>query len=111
MPDKIIISDKKKIGAINTKSLDMVSSDINFIEEQPVPSDAIVSGSTWKYVNKNGSPDKRFKDNRQLPICIYGRLSLKSPEGLNILLQCSNVRTLVEFSDLFNQLNDNINTN
>ena len=26
---------------------------------------------TWKYVNKKGDPDKRFKDNRKIPIVLY----------------------------------------
>lgn len=32
---------------------------------------------TWKFVNKKGGPDKRFKDNKKLPIVEYGEVVFK----------------------------------
>ena len=52
---------------------------------------------TWKYVNKNGGPDKRFKDNRQLPIMHYAELTLSSAHGLRFLVQFSNPRLAEPF--------------
>jgi hypothetical protein len=40
-------------------------------------------------VNKKGGPDKRFKDNRELPIVLYEDVHLSSATGLNELLQVS----------------------
>ena len=53
------------------------------------PRDAVVVGQTWKHPNKNGGPDRRFANNRQLPICLYESIYLRSPNGLNELLQVS----------------------
>lgn len=61
-----------------------------FIESEAVPKDTQIVGQTWKYVNKSGGPDRRFRDNRQLPICLYGRLELSSASGLNTVLMYSN---------------------
>lgn len=61
-----------------------------FIEEEAVPKDAEVVGRTWKYVNKSGGPDRRFKNNRELPICLYGEIELRSESGLNTVLMFSN---------------------
>lgn len=61
-----------------------------FIESSPVPKDARVVDHTWQYVNKSGGPDKRFKNNRQLPVCLYGELKLQSPTGLNTIIMFSN---------------------
>lgn len=36
--------------------------------------DTKVVDHTWKYVNKKGGPDKRFKDNKKLPIVQYGEV-------------------------------------
>jgi hypothetical protein len=69
--------------------LRIIASPSRFIEEQGVPSDATVVGQTWKYVNKKGGPDKRFKGNRQLPIALYEEIHLTSPTGLNEVLQVS----------------------
>ena len=40
-------------------------------------------------MNKNGGPDRRFKNNRQLPVLMYGRLELSSPFGLHWILDTS----------------------
>lgn len=58
-------------------------SPVSFIEEEAVPSDAIVTGQTWKKANKDGSPDKRFANNYQLPVVRYGSLRFSSKTGLN----------------------------
>ena len=60
-----------------------------FVEEVTPPRDAMVVDHTWKYVNKSGGPDRRFKDNRELPICLYDEISLSSHSGLNERVQIS----------------------
>lgn len=70
--------------------------------EDKVPRDAKIVDYTWKYVNKDGSPDKRFKDNRKLPICLYGSIHLLSGEGLDIELRCSNPEITFEFAKQVN---------
>ncbi|MFJ9775202.1 hypothetical protein ACIRVF_28805 [Kitasatospora sp. NPDC101157] len=57
--------------------------------EQLFPKDSQQVGATWKYVNVKGGPDKRFKNNPQLPVMLYGRLGFASASGLNILGDCS----------------------
>ncbi|GAA4966012.1 hypothetical protein HD597_007004 [Nonomuraea thailandensis] len=52
------------------------------------------SDSTWRYVNVKGGPDRRFKNNARLPILLYGRLTLRSHSGLNLVWDASQV-TLV----------------
>jgi len=38
---------------------------VTCIEDGEVPSDALVVGKTWDKVNKDGTPDGRFRDNRE----------------------------------------------
>jgi hypothetical protein len=38
-------------------------------------------------VNKSGGPDKRFKDNRQRPICLYEEIRLRITSGLDEAFQ------------------------
>lgn len=61
----------------------------NFVEDGGVPKDSTKVGTTWKYVNKSGGPDKRYKDNKQLPILQYGELTLSSPSGFHFVWQTS----------------------
>ena len=67
-----------------------------FVETDSVPKDAKVVRQTWLKVNKNGTPDKRFKNNRQVPVCEYGMVLVKSNTGLHIELMCSNSETVSE---------------
>ena len=90
LPDKLFIIQKSKVGALNYSDIQTSAYTTQFIESEKVPKDASVIGKTWKYVNKSGGPDKRFKDNRELPICRYGEIELKSTSGLNTILMFSN---------------------
>ncbi len=90
LPDKLFIKQKRKLGALNYHDIITNSHTTRFIEDGPVPKDARVVGRTWKYVNKTGGPDKRFRDNRELPICQYGEIELMSASGLNTVLMFSN---------------------
>jgi hypothetical protein len=53
-----------------------------FIETDPIPSDSEIVGQTWAKVNKDGSPDKRFSNNYQIPIVKYGEMTFKSNTGM-----------------------------
>lgn len=78
-----LVDSYKKFGLIDIRELEFGFHGQRFVEEESVPKDAIVVGNTWVKVNKNGTPDKRFKDNHQIPICQYGEISLTSETGLN----------------------------
>lgn len=90
LPDKLFIMQGNKIGALSYSDITSKVHSTRFIESEAVPRDSQVVGQTWKYVNKSGGPDKRFSDNRQLPICLYGELELSSTSGLNTVIMFSN---------------------
>jgi hypothetical protein len=87
-PDRLLVYDSSGVGAISYEDLQVQAGQTRFVETEYV-SDATKVGSTWRFVNKNGGPDRRFNNNRQLPIMLYGELSLRSRSGLNEWFQCS----------------------
>lgn len=97
-PDMILISDGKKFGAINYENVTASIAQSNFIEEGVVPSDAVILRYTWKHPNKNGGPDRRFSNNRQIPVCQYETLHLTSHNGLNEMFEFSRVGIAFSFS-------------
>jgi hypothetical protein len=105
-PDRIFVVTGRTIAAVQYGDLQLRASSTQFIEEQTLPSDAIVVGRTWRYVNKSGGPDRRFKDNPELPIVRYGELSLTTASGLNERLQFSRHGTTVEFCRFARELID-----
>jgi hypothetical protein len=88
-PDRLLVYDTSGVGAVSYAELNINIGQTRFVEDSSVPSDAKQVGSTWRYVNRNGGPDRRFNNNRQLPILLYGEMSLTSSSGLNELLQYS----------------------
>ena len=100
LPDKVFIVRKQNVGTIDYNDFQISVSRVRFVEEEALPKDAQVIGQTWKYVNTNGTPDRRFKDNKQLPICLYGQVFLRSASGLNVEMQISNVQNAVDFAEL-----------
>lgn len=67
---------------VDLRDLETEVSTTAFHEEEGVPSDSMVIGSTWAKTNKDGSPDRRFRENYQIPICRYGRIGFRSESGL-----------------------------
>jgi hypothetical protein len=66
-----------------------------FIEGSP-PRDAKVVGHTWQFMNKSGGPDRRYTQNRQLAVCEYGQIELRSPD-LRVTFQVSSLSTAQSF--------------
>ncbi len=74
---------------------------VRFTETGPVPGDSTIIDRTWTKVNKNGTPDKRFKSNYQIPIVRYGELRLKTASGLHEEYECSNYEATEAFGLAF----------
>lgn len=89
LPDKLLIMQGRKIGALDYKDVHARAGYSTFIESDRVPGDAKIIDWTWKYVNKNGSPDQRFSNNPRLPVCKYGKITLNSAAGLNTIIMFS----------------------
>ncbi len=100
LPDKVFFVRKRKVGMIDYSDFRISVSSVRFVETDPVSKDAQVVGQTWQYVNKNGTPDQRFKNNKQIPVCLYGQVFLRSSSGLNVELQISNVQNARDFAEL-----------
>ena len=88
MPDGILVYDNTGVGFVEYAKITVQADTTRFIEERP-SSDASIIDYTWKYPNKKGGPDKRFKDNYEIPVCLYGELRITSSTGLNLYLMSS----------------------
>ncbi|HEV2412496.1 MAG TPA: DUF4236 domain-containing protein [Candidatus Saccharimonadales bacterium] len=69
-----------------------------FIESEGVPKDTVVVGQTWYKTNKDGTKDKRFNGNYQIPIVQYGELLFESAKGLQEFYMFSNIKAFASFS-------------
>lgn len=90
LPDRVLVRDGHHYADVAYRDLRSVATLQRFIEDGAVPSDSQVLGHTWQYVNVKGGPDRRFKNNRQLPILQYGRLTLSGEGGYSAIFDFSN---------------------
>lgn len=104
MPSKISTA----FALIDFRDLNFEHHDQRFIEEDGVPSDSQIADQTWRYVNKNGSPDRRFSNNYQIPIVRYCEINFKTKKGLNESYQISNAETGQVFANAFEKYSESL---
>ena len=86
---------------IDLREIDLAFNGLQFVEDETVPPDSQVIGRTWAKVNKDGSPDLRFKMNYQIPICHYGRMVFTTAAGIEEEYQFSNANLANNFAVAF----------
>lgn len=89
LPDVLMVFDRNRVGAVEYQYLSVRVSPTRSIEHMPPPLNSKQVGVTWKYVKKDGGPDRRFRDNHQVRIMEYYEISVSSPSGLNEVFQAS----------------------
>lgn len=73
-----------------------------FLEEKTtIPIDTQIVDYTWHKVNKDGSPDKRFVGNFQIPVVEYGAFEFGTNSGLREIYYISNVQLAENFANEF----------
>lgn len=97
----IVSSSKHEFALIGIKEFELSFSTHRFLEEQKIPTDTKIIDKTWAKVNKNGTPDKRFKGNYEIPIVKYGGIDIKSKSGLNESYSFSNFEKSEAFAKTF----------
>jgi hypothetical protein len=88
-PDRVLVYDGSRVGAAGYADIQISWTSVRFQEDGSVPSDAKVVGSTWRYVNKSGGPDRRFSNNSEIPIVLYEEVHITSNSGLSEVVQLS----------------------
>lgn len=83
-----MVYDNKGVGFVEYDDVQINTSTTRFIEEHP-PCDAKIVDKTWLHPNKKGGPDRRFNDNREIPVCLYGELEIKSNSGMDVYFHTS----------------------
>lgn len=84
LPDALLINKNGVNKAIDYKDLQVDLRSENFLEEERV-ADATFIEKTYLHTNKDGSPDKRYKDNPEINLVEYGILEMKNKD-INLVI-------------------------
>lgn len=104
LPDRVIVRHGNQYADLPYAAVTAHMRPQRFIESDAPPTDAQCVGTTWQYANKSGGPDRRFKNNRQLPIMLYGRLTLTTPQGLLMVWDFSRPDVAASLADALNRM-------
>lgn len=93
----LVPSSKRNFALVDIRDLSLSVEMIRFHERKQIPQDTEVVGKTWARTNNDGSPDRRFKNNHEIPICLYALISFRSSTGICEDYLVSSPRSATEF--------------
>ncbi|MGV8880474.1 MAG: hypothetical protein ACOH2A_15760 [Sphingobacteriaceae bacterium] len=104
----IMYSNRINFAIIGLDEISFNQSYVRFTETGSVPKDSVIIDETWAKVNKNGTPDKRFKGNYRIPVVKYGEITLTTDLGLNEEYEFSNYEFTEDFGKAFKEYQSTI---
>lgn len=104
----IMYSNQTNFAIVGLDEINLNHSYVRFTETANVPSDSKIIDTTWLKVNKDGSPDRRFNGNRQVPVVKYGEITIKTDLGINEEYEFSNYEFTEEFGKAFKEYQNTI---
>lgn len=107
VPDGILVYDSKGVAYVDYQNLKISYDTIRFADEYP-PSDANIIYNTWQYTNKGGGPDRRFKNNKEIPVCKYGELKIEIGNKLLLYIMTSLEDAPKEFQETMNKIQTDV---
>lgn len=100
----ILSASPSQFEVIEYGDISLIYSSIRFNEPGRYPTDAEKIGTTWEYVNKDGGPDRRYANNRQIAVVHYGGMHLTIKNRASVTFQVSNADSAEKFCTCFNKL-------
>lgn len=97
----VLYDDKDNFGIVDLNELALKFNLIGFLEEEEVPIDTKIIDHTWAKTNKNGSADKRFVGNYEIPIVEYAEIEFTSKTGVNEIFMFSNTNKTSDFIEAY----------
>jgi len=106
----VMYTNENQFAIVGIDEISITQSFVRFTETGIVPKDSKIIDRTWGKVNKNGSPDKRFKGNYQIPVVRYGKIQLSTRTGLREEYQFSNYEFSEDFVKAFQDFKSEFKT-
>lgn len=99
LPDHLFVYKDKRYGVLPYEELEVRLDAIEFPERDQRPNDALFLETRWQKMNKDGSRDKRFKENREVPVYRYAEFALRHPGGFKAVFHFSTMEAVTRARD------------
>jgi uncharacterized tellurite resistance protein B-like protein len=80
LPDLLLIRTRQMFVFAKYADVRLEVKKVPLMETGFTPSDARIVGQTWKYVKRDGTPDRRYRDNPEFPIVQYTHVLLRADQ-------------------------------
>lgn len=104
----VMYSSASQFAVIEIEKIDLQHDSVRFVETETIPSDSKIIDKTWARINENGTPDRRFRNNYQIPVVQYGELIFRSKTGINEAYYVSNYEYSRDFAKAFHDYQEAI---
>lgn len=104
----LVTNPRSEFALVEFTDLRVAASLTRFQETEGVPADGELVGQTWFKANKDGSRDRRFNGNYQIPIVQYGQIEFTSAGGINERYLLSRSGACMSFGQAFDALGQTI---
>jgi hypothetical protein len=95
----VMFESPSRMGILDITELEVEYEATRFVETDAIPPDSQQVGEVWEKSNKDGSRDKRYAENRQLPVIEYGEITFRSGSGIYEKYMFSDPRKAEGFVD------------
>ena len=102
----ITVSYDHEFNILPLTDLKLVFNEVEMLLEEKIPADSKVVGQQWAKSNKDGSRDRRYSNNYQVPLVQQAEIQFLSPAGLNETYILSNVSLAKNFVELYSKYLD-----
>jgi DnaJ-domain-containing protein 1 len=102
-PDYIILKSRIKYSVMEYETFALEYFEKPYYETEADPDDAEKIGLAWLHPKKDGSADKRFRNNPEISIMLYAELKIISSAGNIFHLQISNFKRAYMFYKFISQ--------
>lgn len=74
--NNVFIYTEDQVVGFKGTSLSLEINDVSLIQDENPYQNVLVIDTVWEHSNKDGSPDKRYKDNKKMYVCRYKRIDI-----------------------------------
>lgn len=107
LPSDIVVKSYSTLLSYSYAQISTLAEQFIFVNSHS-PKDTEVVGTTWQYVNKDGSQDLRFKNNPVRYRCRYGKVVFSSKDGINIEIDMSNKTVAERISNAYSEYRNSV---
>jgi Protein of unknown function (DUF4236) len=105
----IVFQDEHDFAMLDSNEVQCNFQPRRYEEWERAPSDSKHVGVAWRYSNRDGSPDRRYSNNPQMPVLLYAEVAWKSASGLAEEYLFSNAQAAATFVDALTDFRNALN--